>query len=199
MPVHNHIHIVVGGVLYTAFYNIFQILFITARTVSAVFVGIHGKPHYIDIPLFPKLFEGILIHVSGKPCKAMGTDALKLYRVSVFIHKLRSVHRQCTTYRGRGQIKICQCFLITFRFFGFLLLRFGLFLIPDILLCFRLCGFRLCSLLFRSFRFCRLGLRTFLSLRHSTFPCICARLLHLITGQNKKYYSRNTKNSSHNA
>ena len=118
MPVDNHIHIVVGCILDTALHDIFQIFLIAIGTVTAVFMGIHGKTHDIYIPLVTELAECILVHVCGEPADAVGTDALKLHRIAVFVHKLGTVHGKSTAYgRYRQVIVHCLCLriLIVFR------------------------------------------------------------------------------------
>ncbi len=196
MPVDNHIHIVVGCILDAALHNIFQVFFIAVGTVTAVFMGIHGKTHDIYIPLVPELAECILVHVCGEPADAVGTDALKLHRIAVFVHKLGTVHRKGTAYGRCCQVIIrCLCLriLIVFRvnqaFVPAVVLRFA-FVVTCVI--FRRCALAvfLCRLRFRF----RSHLGFCAAVRRQELVC----LVKLTVCQYQKYYSDHAEYRSGN-
>ena len=104
MPVDNHVHIIIGSILYTAIDDILQVFLVTIGAVTAIFVGIHGKTHDIDIPLLTELPECILIYEVGEPGQTVGTDASQLYGIAVLVYQLCAVHGKCTTAGGYCQI-----------------------------------------------------------------------------------------------
>ena len=103
MPVYDHVHSKLCGVGYTVSYQLLQLFFITAGTITAVFRCIHGEADTVSIPVVPQGTEGIIIDILGEPGNTVGGHTVELDSVPVCIGQLPVLHMEGTVLsEGRG-------------------------------------------------------------------------------------------------
>ena len=110
MPVYDHVHSKLCGIGYTVSYQLLQLFFITAGTITAVFRCIHGEADTVSIPVVPQGTEGIIIDILGEPGNSVGRHAVKLNGVAVFVCQLTVFYMESAVLsEGRGGIH-GECF-----------------------------------------------------------------------------------------
>ena len=86
MPVYDHIHPQISGVLYSLVDQLFQFCLAAAGTIAAVLRRIHGQPDRIYPPGIPQCPKGFFIHILRIPGQAVGGYAFYYKALSFGIH-----------------------------------------------------------------------------------------------------------------